>query len=140
MMNSGNFEPDSFKSRFKRSNRNKNKNKQNERKKEETVGTVIEPAHTNSTEEELDPTEDVPDSDNAESIKDDLEVSSQEDDSSDDNDIDTDMERVFVMINSGFNEETDMFHPEAEEEKYYADCNDTFNDNKIVGCVTAEPT
>ena len=32
MMNSGNFEPDSFKSRSKRQNRNKNKNKLNKGK------------------------------------------------------------------------------------------------------------
>ena len=41
--------------------------------------------------------EDVPDSDNTESIENDSEVSSQEDDSSDDNNIDTDMERVFTI-------------------------------------------
>ena len=81
----------------KRSNRNKNKNKQNEGKEEGTVGAVIEPAPSNPTEEELDPMEDVPDSDNTESIENDSEVSSQEDDSSDDNNIDTDMERVFTI-------------------------------------------
>ena len=102
MMNSGNFEPDSFMSRSKISNRNKNKNKQNKGKEEEeeTVEVVIEPAPINPREEELDPTEDVPDNYNAESIKGDSEVSSQEDDSSKDNDIDTDMEHVFAMINS----------------------------------------
>ena len=44
------------------------------------------------------------------------------------------------MITSGFNEETDMFDPEAEEEKYYADCNAALIDNEIVGCVTVKPT
>ena len=33
-----------------------------------------------------------------------------------------------------------MFDPEAEDEKYYTDCNDALNDNEIVGCVTTEPT
>ena len=50
------------------------------------------------------------------------------------------MERVYAMITSGFNEETDMFDPEAEEEKYYADCNAALIDNEIVGCVTVKPT
>ena len=140
MMNSGNFEPDSFKSRSKRQNWNKNKNKQNTEKEEKTVGAVIEPAPTTPTAEVPDPTEDVPDSDNVESIKDDSEVSSQKYDSSDDNDIDTDMERVFAMINSGFNEDTNLFDPKAEEEKYYVDCNEVLNDNEIVGCITTEPT
>ena len=67
-------------------------------------------------------------------------MSSQEDDSSDNDNIDTEMERVFAMINSRFNIETDMFNPEAEEENYYADCNNAHNNNTIVGCVTAEPT
>ena len=33
-----------------------------------------------------------------------------------------------------------MFDPKTDEEKYYADCNDAFNDNEIVGCVSAEST
>ena len=105
-----------------------------------TVGAVIEPAPTTPTAEEPDPMEDVPDSDNAESINDNLEVSNQEDDSSDDTDINTDMERVFAMINSGFNEDTNKFNPEAEEEQYYADYNKALNNNEIVWCVTAELT
>ena len=44
-----------------------------------------------------------------ESIEDDSEVSSQEDYSSDDDNIDTDMERLFAIINSGFNEGTNLF-------------------------------
>ena len=50
------------------------------------------------------------------------------------------MERVYAIINSGFNEETDRFDPKVEEEKYYADCNATLIDDEIVGCVTVEPT
>ena len=42
MMNSNNFEPDTFKSKSKRNNRRKNKNKDD--KEEETVGAIIEPA------------------------------------------------------------------------------------------------
>ena len=138
MMNSGNFEPDSFKSRSKRSNRNKNKNKQNTGKEEETVGAVIKPTPTTSAEDP-DPKEDGPDSDIAESIEENSEVSSQENDSSGDNDIDTDMERVIAMIHSWFNEDTDMFDPKAQQKKYYANCNAVLNDNKIVRCLTAEP-
>ena len=44
------------------------------------------------------------------------------------------------MINSGFNEETVMFDPKAEEEKYYANCNATLIDNEIFECITVEPT
>ena len=109
MMNSRNFEPNSFKSRSKRSNRNKNKNKQNKGKKEEIVRAVIEPAPTIPKEEEPNLTEDVPDNDNTESTKDDSEVLSQEDNSSDNDNIYTDLKRVFTMINSEFNEETNMF-------------------------------
>ena len=76
MMSSENFQPDSFKSRSKRYNWNKNINKQNVGKENETVGVgaVIEPAPIIPSKEQ-DQTEDVPDSDNEKSIKDDLEVS-----------------------------------------------------------------
>ena len=50
------------------------------------------------------------------------------------------MERVFAMINSGFNEDTNLFDLKAEEEKYYAGCREALNDNEIVGCVTLEST
>ena len=43
MMNSGNFEPDPYKSKSKRNNRNKNKNKNKNEKEEETVGVIVEP-------------------------------------------------------------------------------------------------
>ena len=33
-----------------------------------------------------------------------------------------------------------MFDPEAEQEKYYADCNVALVDNEIVGYVTVQPT
>ena len=115
--NSGNFEPDPFKSTSKRSNRHKNKNKskQKEGKEEATVGGVIKAAPIHPAEEEPDPTEHIPDSNNVESSKDGSDESSQEENSSNnDDDIDTDMERVFVMINSGFNEEANMFDPKAQ--------------------------
>ena len=140
MMNSGNFEPDPFKPKSKRSNRNKNRNKKNEEKDEETIGAIVEPSPTTPTTDKPDPVENVPDSDNDEPIDDDLEASSQRDDSSDEDDIDTDMQRVFALINSGFDEDASKFDPEAEEERYYADCNEALNDNKIVGCVALEPT
>ena len=41
MMNSGNFDPDSYKSNSKRGNRKKNKNKDD--KEEETVRAIVEP-------------------------------------------------------------------------------------------------
>ena len=47
---------------------------------------------------------------------------------------------MFVLINTGFDEGANKFDPEAEEEKYYADCDETFNDSEIVGCVAREPT
>ena len=50
------------------------------------------------------------------------------------------MQRVFVLINSGFDEDVNKFDPEAEGENYYADCDEAFNDNEIVGCVAKEPT
>ena len=145
MMNSGNFEPDPFKPKSKRSNRHKGKGKgkrnQNKEKEEETVGEVIGSTPIRPTEEEPPQTENVPDTDNDELSEDTSDESSQEEDSSDDDDdIDTDMERVYAMINSGFNGEPDAFDPETEEEKYYANCNATLNDNEIVRCVTVEPT
>ena len=42
--------------------------------------------------------------------------------------------------NSRFDEDTNKFDPKAEEERYYADCDEALNDNEIVGCVAAEPT
>ena len=72
MMNSGNFEPDPFKPKLKRSNWVKNKKK--EEKDEETVGAIVEPNPTTLTIDETDPVEEVPDSDNDESIYNDSEV------------------------------------------------------------------
>ena len=102
---------------------------------------MIDAAPVHLAEEEPDPTENVPDSDNAESSEDNSDASNQEMDSSNDDDnIDTDMEQVFAMINSGFNKETNMFDPKTEEEKYYADFNAALIDNKIIGCVTTKST
>ena len=51
----------------------------------------------------------------AEPREDSSDKSSQEEDiNNDDDDIDIDMEHVYAIINSGYNEETDMFDPEAE--------------------------
>ena len=143
--NSGNFEADPFKQTSKQSNRHKNKNKnkgkQNEGKEEATVGGVIDAAPIHPTEEAPDLTENVPDNNDAEPSEDSSDESSQEEDSSHDDDaIDTDMERVYAMINSGFNKETNIFDPKVEEEKYYANRNAALIGNVIVRCVTVEPT
>ena len=90
--------------------------------------------------EEPETADNVSDSNNTGLIEDHLVVLSQEDDSSDDDDIDTDMERVFAMINSPFNEDTNLFDPEAEVEEYYDDCRESLNDNEIVECVTVGPS
>ena len=61
MMNSGNFEPDLFKSKFKQNNQNKNKNKNKDEKEEETVRVIVEltgPNPNTSTTNDPDPTED----------------------------------------------------------------------------------
>ena len=50
------------------------------------------------------------------------------------------MQRVFALINFGFDEDNDKFNPEAEEGTYYADCDEALNDNKIVGWVAVETT
>ena len=47
---------------------------------------------------------------------------------------------MFVLVNSGFDEDDDLFDPETEEEKQYTDYNEAINDNEIVGCVAVEST
>ena len=159
MMNSGNFEPDPFKSKSKskRNNWNKNKNKNKDEKEEEVVGAIVEPTvliPDTPTNDEQDLTdddtpvmdesrpvkEDVPDSDSDESTNNDSVTDSKGDKSIEDDDEEADIRRVFTLVHSGFNEDDDRFDPEAEEEKYYADCNEAINDNEIVRCVAAEPT
>ena len=82
MINSGNFEPYSFKPRSKRFNRNK-KNKKKEEKDKETVREIVESIPNIPTMDKPDPVEDaVPDSDNDESIDGDSDTSSKGDDSS----------------------------------------------------------
>ena len=44
IINSGNFEPDSYKSKSKQSNRKKNKNKDD--KEDETIGAIVEPTES----------------------------------------------------------------------------------------------
>ena len=83
--------------------------------------------------------DEVPHSDNDELINNDLDALSKGDNSSEVEDIKTDIQRVFVLINSGFYEDDNKFDPETEEERYYTDCNEALNNNKIVGCVTTEP-
>ena len=57
MMNSGTFEPDSFKPESKRSNWVKNNNKKKEEKDEETVREIVKPIPTTPTMDEPDPVE-----------------------------------------------------------------------------------
>ena len=124
MMHSGNFEPDPFKPKSKRANRIKNKNKNKEEKDGETVGAVVEPAPTTPTMDEPDLVEDeVPDSDNDESIDIDLDALSKGGHLSEVDDIETDMKRMFALINFGLDESDDKFDPEAEEDRYYASSN-----------------
>ena len=80
------------------------------------------------------------DSDNDESINDDSNALSERDNSSEEDDIETDMQHVFALINSGFDEDDNKIDPKAKEERYYTDCNEALNDNEIIGCVAAEPT
>ena len=100
---------------------------------------IVEPAPTTTTVDELDPVENVPES-NDEPSKDESEASSQENDSCDEDDIDTDMQRVFVTTNSVFDKDVDEFDPENGEEKYHTDYNKAFNDNEIFRRVAKEPT
>ena len=51
-----------------------------------------------------------------------------------------DIRLVFALVNSGLYEDDDLFDPEAEEEKHYADYDEAINDTKIVACVAVEPT
>ena len=57
-----------------------------------------------------------------------------------------DIEAIGVIITRLFatgdftSGQLDLFDPEAEEEKYYADCNEALNNNEIIGSVTVEPT
>ena len=50
-----------------------------------------------------------------------------------------DIRRVFVLVDSGHYDDNDLFDPEAEEERQYADYDEAINDTEIVGCVASEP-
>ena len=50
------------------------------------------------------------------------------------------MRRVFALVNSSPDDDDDLFNPEAEEERQYADYEEAINDTEIVGCVTSEPS
>ena len=127
MMNSGPFQTDSFKPRSKRFNRNK-KNKKKEEKDEEIVGAIVEPIPNTPTTDEPDPAEDeVPDSDNDESIDNNLDALSKGDNSSEEDNIEADMRCVFAFIDSGLNEDNTRFDPKAEEEKYCDECDKALN-------------
>ena len=112
MMNSGNFEPDPYKSKSKRNNWNKNKNK--DEKEEETVGAIDELT-------ELIPDTPPTDDPNPTEEENDSDTDSGGDDQSEEKDEETDIRRVFVLVNSELDEDDDLFDPEAKEEKHYAD-------------------
>ena len=69
-----------------------------------------------------------------------LATDSEDEDSVDEDDDQANIGRVFVMIDSNYDEDDNRFDPEAEEERNYEDYQEALNDNEIVGCVTAEPT
>ena len=50
-----------------------------------------------------------------------------------------DMRCMFALVNSGHYEDNDLFDPEAEEERQYADYDEAINDTEIVDCVATEP-
>ena len=68
-----------------------------------------------------------------------MDISSKGDNSSEEDDIEADMRRVFVLIDSGIDKDDAKFDPKAEEERYYDDYNEALNDIKTVGCVVVEP-
>ena len=47
------------------------------------------------------------------------------------------MECMFVLIDSGHNADGTMFNPQADEEEYYNECDEAFKD-KIVGAVVVK--
>ena len=46
---------------------------------------------------------------------------------------------MFALVNSGHYDDNDLFDPETEEERQYADYNEVINDTEIVSCVASEP-
>ena len=132
MMNTANFESDLYKSKSKRNNRKNNKNKNKDDKEDETVGAIVEPTESIPDAPSTDPNLTEQDSDS--------DTSSEGDDSSEEDDEEADIRRVFVLVNSGHYEVDDLFDPEAEKEKQYADYDEAINDTEIVGCVSIEPT
>ena len=128
MMNSENFDPDSYKSKSKQNNRKK-KNKEDKGK--EVVWAIIEPTELIPDAPLNDPSPTEQDSDS--------EASSEEDNSSEEDDEEADMRRVFALIKSWHYEDNDLFDPEAEEERQYADYDKAINAIKIIGCAATEP-
>ena len=125
MMNSGNFELDSYKSKSKQSNRKKIKNKDD--KEDETVGAIVEPTESIPNAPSTNPSPIEQDSDSY--------VSSEGDDSSEEDDEEVDIRRAFTLVNSGHYEDDNLFDSETKEEKQYADYDEAINNTEIVGCV-----
>ena len=109
MINSGNFEPDQYKSKSKRNNRNKNKNKNKDGKEKETVGAIVEPIG-------LIPNTPTTDGPNSTEDDNDSETDSEGDDSNEEDNEEANICHVYALVNSGFDGDNNMFDPEAEEE------------------------
>ena len=108
------------------------------RKTKKTVGAIVELIPITPTTDEPDPAEnEVPDSDNDDSVDNNSDASSEGDNSSKEDDIEADMRRVFALIDFRIDKVDAKFDPEAKEERYYDECNEAFNDNQIVGGVVA---
>ena len=126
MMNSRTFEPDLFNPKSKRNR----KKKQKEDKDEKTIGAIVQPIPNKLTAAELDlAKEEVLDGDNEESksnneesIGGDLDTLSKGDKSSKEDNIQSSLQHVFVLVDSGFNEDETKFDPKADKEQYCDEC------------------
>ena len=130
MMNSENFDPDSYKSKSKRNNRKNNKNKNQDDKEEEKAGAIVESTELIPDTPPANPTPTEQDSDS--------KTSSERDDSSEEDDEEVDIRRVFALVNSGHYEDDGIFDPESKKKKHHADYDEAINDTEIFGCVAAE--
>ena len=100
MINSGNFDPDLYKSKSKQNNHTNNKNKNKDDKEEETVGAIVEPTELFADAPPIDPSPTEQDSDS--------DATSEGDNSSEIDDEETDIRRVFALVNSGHYEDDNL--------------------------------
>ena len=106
MMNSGNYEPDPYKSKSKQNNRKNNKNKNKDDKEEEIVGAIVEPTKSIPDTPPTDP--------NLTEQESDSDTSSKGDDSSEEDNEEADIRRVFALVNSELYGDDDLFDPESQ--------------------------